>query len=276
MFVGPDGSTNDGGGTDAVVPDGAGEGGQVEAGPPDPHQLGDKVVLWLDAADAKTFGDAGDLVSSWPDHVNTQLQTSPNVGGTSLTCAAGLHVTHSAVLNGKPVVTFCQANLDVKDTSSLQLGNGPFIVEAVIRIEGSAPANSVLLTKTGTGGTMQLPGLTVAAPGNSSRIAGWVDTTTLATSASTVASTFQIAGFVRHPTDIVVRLSGTTGQPATIPSSADVSAPGADIGVGGYMFDVGIVQHVFVGDLAELIVVSDATAATIGTVEGYFKTKYGL
>jgi len=278
VFVGPDGSTSDGGGTDVNVSDVATiEGGQGDAGPPDPHQLGDKVVLWLDAADAKAgLGDAGDLVASWPDHVNPQLQTSSNIGGTSITCVPGLHVTHSAALNNKPVVSFCQANLAVKDTSSLQLGNTPFIVEAVLRIEGSAPANSVLITKTGTGGTMQLPGLTVVAPGNSSRIAGWVDTTTLATSASTVASTFQIAGFVRHAADIVVRLAGTSGQPATIPSSADVSAQGADIGVGGYMFDVGMVRNVLVGDLAELLVVSDASAATIGLVESYLKSKYGL
>lgn len=274
-FVAPDASASDGG-NDAVASDGALEGGQVDAAPPDPHQLGDKVVLWLDAADAKTLGgDGGDIVTAWPDHVNTNLVTKPNIGGALIQCAPGLHARQSALL-GKPVVSFCQANLDVQDTSSLQLGNNPFIVEAVVRVESSAAGDNVLITKTSTGQSMQLPGLTVVAPGGSSRASGWLDTSTLATSSSMVSATFQIVGFVRHATDIDVRLSGSAGQPATVASSTDVSAPGANIGVGGYTFDVGMVQHVFDGDLAELIVVSDASATTVGLVESYFKTKYGL
>ncbi len=273
-FVGDDGGGGDAT-TDGVPPGGASsgsEGGKADGAPFDPGTLGSSLVLWLDATDAKT-GDAGDVAFFWPDHQN-KYTTVVNVNTSLSNCVAGLHSSKDGKLN-HAVVTFCNANLDVTDALPLHLGSSPFFVSAVISPAQSIGNSDVVFTKTLPGDSNPVPSnLTIVAPSSNNRMQGWLNGNGSASSPSTLTQDFHYVTFLREATQITARVDGQAGTPVAVNSSDDVSNSGANIGIGGYKFDVGIIRDVFRGELVELVVLSDITL--VGPIELYLKKKYSL
>lgn len=276
-FTGDDG----GGGTDGAPTDAStGEvgtgGGDAKADAIiafDPSSLGSALVLWLEAADAKT-GDAGPLVVSWSDRQH-KYTTAINVAGSSTACAfPGLFVASGGNIN-HPVVNFCNANLGVVDAPNLRLGTMSFFIAAVIAPVQANNFGDVLFTKTPPGITATIPpNLTLLAPSTGGSLLGTLDGTSTASSQSTLKSEFQYVALVRNPQQIFVRVNAQADATASVSSSDDVSNANADVGIGGYRFDLGDIRNQFRGALAELLVVSDT--ARVGDVESYFKKKYNL
>jgi len=97
-------------------------------------------------------------------------------------------------------------------------------------------------------------------------------------SANTLAAGPHYVGFFWRMSDnaMAIRVDGSQGT-VTNPSTSDnVSAAGTPLQIGAYEYDVGIIDNVFPGDLAELVIVTDASVVTIGIIETYFKYKYAL
>lgn len=274
-FTGDDG----GGGGDASPSDGnapvdatPSEGGKADAAPFDPGSLGASLLLWLDANDATTV-DAGDTVLAWPDHQN-KYTTVINLSGGTGCSVPGLHVMKEGKINHS-VVTFCSANLAVKDTAALHMGTSEFFITAVIAPGPSTGNTEVLFTKTLAGDSSPAPtNLTLVAPSASNRFQGWLDGTGLASSQNTLSQEFQNITFVRNATEITARVNGSAGTQFAVTSSDNVSNDGAEIGIGGYRFDIGNVQKVFHGEIVELAVVTNMQA--LGPLELYLTKKYGL
>jgi hypothetical protein len=189
-----------------------------------------------------------------------------------------MHTTQAPAVNDKPVITFCGVNLGVKDTNALRLGTNAFYIAAVLSPASSAIDN-LLFTKTSTGQTQALPtALTVLADNSAGRLQGWLNGNASASSQSALGQQYVYVAFVRTSNsttnDISVRVNGVASAPSPVTSTDDVSGNGADIGIGGYLFDQGDIRHIFNGSLAELVVVTGTD--TLGLVETYFKHKYGL
>jgi hypothetical protein len=246
---------------------------KVDAAPFDPTSLGSSLVLWLDAADAKT-GDAGDLVVAWPDHLG-KYTTSTKVGGATINCTIpGIHVAKEGKINHS-AVTFCGAILGVSDAASLQMANAPFFISAVFTPGPSNGTNDILFTKTLPGDSNTIPSfLTLLAPSASNRFEGSLNGNGSADSPSSLSQEFQYDTFERNTSEITSRVNASPGTSATVNSSDDVSNVGAAIGIGGYEFDIGNLHGVFRGELAEIIVVLDPSH--LGPVELYLKKKYNL
>ena len=245
----------------------------VDAAPDalDTSQFSDKVVLWLDAADAVVTSGR---VSSWPDHKNLALQTTvldASIVNTACTNGNGIHIAANAI-NGKPSATFCSALLTVADDASIQLGTSDFAIEAVIRM-ATAAAGGLVLTKAHQGAAAST---TIAFWGKnaSGQLEGDVSSSEAATGMGSMA--FDYVGFTRGSDKIVIRVEGQAGSSTSITPSDDVSSSGNPYQIGGSVFDVGVYANIFSGELAELLVLKAPTNVTVGLVELYLKAKYGL
>jgi hypothetical protein len=273
-FVGGDGgdaSTNDGTPPGDAIS--GGEASMADAAPFDPGSLGASLVLWLDAADAKTAADAGALVASWPDHQN-KYTTTLNPGVALNNC--GVPGLYKSTIGSHPAISFCGANLGIADDPAFHIDTTPFFIEAVIipTTSGTSTNGDLLFTKTQTGDSNQFPSsLTVLAPNPSNRMQGWVNTNGSAYSQNALDQQAQYVGFERTSNALYVRINSVPGNPATINASDSVNN-NAEIGIGGYRFDNGNIHNLFRGQIAELFLVSDTSR--IADVEFYFKKKYNL
>jgi len=248
-----------------------GDGAQTDAPATfDPTQLGGAIALWLDAADATTSG--GDLVVAWPDH-QKKNQTSIQSGSNAGICTPGLHLTN-AINISHPAVSFCSANLVVKDTGDLRPGNNPFYIAAVMAPPADSAAGDVLYTKSPGGAATALPtGLTFLGADPSLHLQGWMNGNASVTSTNPLTTEFHTVTFIRESTQISLHVDGAPAGLMAI-SANDSSSNSDDVGVGGYAYNANTTLHAFKGQVAELVVVNNTTS--VGLVELYFKKKYGL
>ena len=275
-FTGDDGGGGDASTDGPTSGDGfSSEGGKFDGAPAfDPSALGASLVLWMDAEDAK-LADAGNIVATWPDH-QKRYTTATSAGASTATCTIpGLRTMMDGKIN-HAVVTFCNANLEVTDAPSLRMGTSPFFISAVISPASSNGNDDVLFTKTPPGDNNTDPShLTLLAPMSAGLMEGWLASGGgTALTQNSLQQDFQYVTFVRTTTQITIRVDGQGNNPAMVNSSDDVSNSGANIDIGGYRFDLGVIRDVFGGELAELLVVTDPNR--IGDVETYFRKKYNL
>lgn len=252
------------------------DGAIVDAAPDalDTSTFSDKIILWLDAADAQNdpLDAATTLGGHWPDHRHN-LTTTVEFGAAQ--CVPGIHVATNAQL-GKPVVTFCNAAVDVTDTLEQDIGTGAFTIEAVVSIPtGGLPG--ALITRNPQGQPEPLASLAFYIPNPGDQLEGSLTASDTVAEAIT-RDTFHYVGFTRgtaaNTSSIMVRVDGVGSTLVSVPTTDKV--PATDFQVGGYVKEPGTINDGFGGELAELIVLNESGSTTIGLVEAYFKAKYGL
>lgn len=271
--------SNDTFGGDDASPDATADSPSSDSPPPPADSATDaldsfasNIALWFDASDATV--NASNVVTEWQTHNTTNLVTAILASSNANTCGGnGIHQTKSAI-NNHATVTFCNALLTVKDDTSIQLGTKQFLIEVVVRMP--VASGGLIITKAPESGAVYpFPTLTFWARDPTSSFDGELSSTENITAPS-ASSGFQYVGFGRFNGVLEMRVSG---QATTAPlgPAVDVSSSGNDYQIGGSVFDTsGNYQNIFTGDLAEIIVLHDATLVMAQGVEAYFKAKYTL
>lgn len=236
------------------------------------------LVLWLDAATGVTTAQS--KVSAWAD------QSGKTNNATQAT-AAQQPTLVTGVINNHPVVRFDGSTMamEIADTATLQWGTDDYTIEIVGSWKNAQTAPGILFAK---------------AIYNIAPYAGalvWANMMGASTSTSLGAANESMTGYYvtggtmglndGNPrvygsrryggTNLEVRINGASDQAATTSSAVDVSAVGYPVYLGGHPQSTTSVIQALNGDVAEVVVVHGTlTAAQLGQLETYLKTKYGL
>jgi hypothetical protein len=302
--VGDAANPNDAGGDDATTQDVSQQtdGAPLDAAPPDasdasdagafgPASFGSKLVVWLDVS--KDVIVAAGKVTTWKDQSgkgNDAVQTVA-ANAPSLTADAGMlgAVTFNAPTDAAVVPIY----LSIADSASLHFGLGDWTVAVVARHTNALGTYGALWTKADeiTPGVCPCRGAAIFA--NSTLPVS--ETNFLAQAAS---NGFDAAAYVdsvdggyndgkfhviiarrTQQTTLEIRTDGISAKNTTLPA-VDDTADGAAVGIGagatGYSGVVGTSQLLH-GDIAEIVAVQGTVSDTdMGSLEAYFKSKYGL
>jgi hypothetical protein len=257
------------------------DGGSTEAGvtPIDPTALGSNLVLWLRAEDAN-YDQGTSLVFQWqdksPHHQNVSVKTA------AVTCSPAGISKHLSELNSYPAVSFCDAVAEAEDDPSLQFGTGdPFVISAVVE-PGSAgtPGDYVLAEKSAN--PSGLSGFGLRVPNKALQFDAYLNLAdSHVVTAITATGQYHIVTMVRRKgtngTMLTLRVDGT--ETASAVPTQDVSEPNGPFVIGGFDTGQGSLLNVIPGKVAEVLVVTNATALPDSLPTGlelYFKQKYGL
>lgn len=283
--AGAGGSAGQGGDAGQTAMAGAGQGGMGGAGQGgtggapstfNPSDLGDRLVLWLDAgALAQTNGDKVAVWSDLSGAANHALQSTDAYRPT---------FTASSI-NGLPAVTFdgAQSHFQIVDTLTLRWGTGDFALLVVARGAPSEGTNAMLYQKSNLGSPYAGPNFYVNAdkPSPSRRAAIQLDATTytgtLAGVGDTIPRLFGGTRRVATGTSVLeMRVNGAT-ESTLIGGVVDIDATAqpAIIGHNGYNPAAGF--QAFAGDIAEVCAVKGTvTDEELDDLEGYLMSKYAL
>jgi len=242
-----------------------------------PTDLGDRLVLWLNAGALAQAN--GDKVAVWSD-----LSTAANHAQQSVDAYRPTY-TASAV-NGLPAVTFdgLQSHLQLDDTPTLRWGTGDFAILVVARGAPSEATNAMLYQKSNLASPFAGPNFYVNAdkPSASRRAQIQLDQSTYTGTFFGVDDTVpRLFGGTRKvvntTSELAMRLNGVTETMLMRSSVVDIDAPGqpAIIGHNGYTPNSGF--QAFEGDIAEICAVKGAmTADELSELESYLMDKYAL
>ena len=230
--------------------------------------------LWLDAEKGVT--STSNKVSAWADQsgqANTAVQA---------TAARQPQVVVSTI-NGHTVLRFDGSDdvLKVVDAASLQFGMDDFTIAVVGSWTNPNNTYGAIMTKQ-IEGTYPYIGYSVWAnfpPLPSTAFGFQIDAQTdLVTSTATALNDGTARLFVaqRKGTTMEIRIGGTTDKTFTTTATQDVSATGYNMYIGGHEQGGGVTQTML-GDIAEFLIVRGTlSAADLGKLETFLKTKYAL
>lgn len=252
------------------------------------------IVVWLDGSDhndsSKVTLDMGGRVAKWKDLSSSNNDATPYP-------QASPRIRMGVFSNGKDALQFADNNgtnpglVQITDKQSLEWGMGDFFVAMVMR-SFNTPAGqdeyggyAVLWNKSKGPWPYYGHGMTANVPtgGNQPYLFGGVKSPADLNPPPGAVSTQVINDGTFHRI-AMRRTSGTTmtvwvdGQSTVKMSIDNVSsdAAGADLNIGGYHGNV-LVNAPLKGDIAEIVAVKGAiTDPDVATLDGYFKTKYGL